>query len=663
MKQATPRCDTENRRSSRGLCFAIVAASAIYTMPVIAEPREVPQIPLKVSANRLEALFEEIMVKTGKREAFSEVKESTMSFSPLADMEAVRDEFVSAESEADLYYALIKLSNARRDRHLRVITVDDGLNAPDAPDVTAPVRVLPDYSDLDNPSFFIAKVGRGLSSPGVGDRIVEINGRSMSEYIDEFTHWISHSTYHGLYWQMARYMPRIRSDVPLNLYSDKLNLTLERRTGERYSVSLAYGDRSTHSVDVSHPGYAGFVRVMRRASFDVYVDWSRETILFRWWRFSRDALIDDINDLMVVAEQREWLDYDMIIDVTFSGGGSWGAFVIQRLVDRPFRTTFGNVRVSDAGRDLIRYYQGIRVGEDERDVFGIDLSRRWLRDWARTDGVRAVNRGEEYTPSVPFKLAHLPKDSDGIMHPAPVRFRGKIVIINGSSGGGSHLDQFVAMFADNDLATIVGLPTGGFSNTWEDLETLRIGNRPMVRFMWSIGHTIRPNGEVLEGNPAWPDVYVPITPENFRSYHENLLREAFLAFTRVPGREVEVTRSAQGDRNGVATHEGDGGLRHYSLEEMDELSSRKGQKSAIVFVNRIQDEISLYWLDDDGDEFHRGALGAGESMTVQTFEVRVWIVKNRRGDVLGAFQAQSETGEAVIPSTVTTRPRATRSLD
>ena len=34
----------------------------------------------------------------------------------------------------------------------------------------------------------------------------------------------------------------------------------------------------------------------------------------------------------------------------------------------------------------------------------------------------------------------------------------------------------------------------------------------MVQFQWSIGHTIRPNGEVLAGNPAQPDIYIPLTP-------------------------------------------------------------------------------------------------------------------------------------------------------
>ena len=163
---------------------------------------------------------------------------------------------------------------------------------------------------------------------------------------------------------------------------------------------------------------------------------------------------------------------------------------------------------------------------DTPDIFGLNLSRSWLYDWARTDATEAIRRGDEYTPPVPFKLAHLPKDSDGILQPAPLHFSGPVAIINGGVWGGSHLDQFVAMLVDNDLAVFVGMPTGGFSNTWEGDEVLRFPftRRPVVSFQWSIGHTIRPNGEILEGNPAQPDIYIPLTRQNFQEYHPNTAR-------------------------------------------------------------------------------------------------------------------------------------------
>ena len=86
--------------------------------------------PPELSVVQLGELFDEIIRKTEQREAFSEIKESNVGFSALEDMKKLRSEFSRAETEAELYYALWKLSNARRDAHLRVGPVDGGLQIP-----------------------------------------------------------------------------------------------------------------------------------------------------------------------------------------------------------------------------------------------------------------------------------------------------------------------------------------------------------------------------------------------------------------------------------------------------------------------------------------------------------------------------------------------------
>ncbi len=479
----------------------------------------------------LETLFDEIITKTERREAFSEIKEKNIRFSAIGDMRALRQEFLAAETELDLWFALVKLSNARRDTHLAVIPVDGGLKPPERrPCVSAPIRVLPEILDIRNPTFFIASVEGGVTSPQVGDVILGVNGRSMKEHIEEFVPFIRHSTLPGLYWEIARHLPRRLHSFPLNLYSERLYLTLERSSGERYDVSLPYGDdcRSFSQILRLADPYPGFVRVMERVNFNVLVDNSRKLVLLEWLDFERDDLIHDIPAMMEYAEEEGLLDYDIVIDVTWTGGGSGGAYAIQRLVDRPFRSTFGNVRLSDLGQELVNRYSNRTPDSNAPEIFGLNLSRSWLYDWARTDGEKAIDRGNEFTAPVPFKLAHLPKDSDGILRPAPVHFRGDIVIVNARTQGGSHLDQFVAMFVDNDLATFLGVPTGGYSNTWEGLEVLHFPgtSQPVIRFMWSIGHTIRPNGAVLEGNPAQPDIYLPVSRQNYREYHQMLVETA-----------------------------------------------------------------------------------------------------------------------------------------
>ena len=448
----------------------------------------------------------------------------------MEDMKKLRDEFVASETDLELYFALVKLSNARRDRHLWVEPVHGGLEPPEfRPCVSAPIMVLPEIPEDQedgNPIFFIAQIGEGLSSPDPGDVIVGVNGRSMEEYLAEFIPWTSHSTLPGLYWQLADDLPQRVTRIPQHLYSDELKLSLERPSGQRYDVNLSYSSRCSRYL--FQPSYSGFDWIMERDNFNVLLDRDRRIVLLQWLDFELEELIQDIDDLMEYAEDDQLLDHDLVIDVTYSGGGSGGAFAIQRLVDRPFRPTYGNVRLSDLGKDLIRYYAGREPRTDAPDIFGLNLSRSWLIDWARTDASDAIRRGEEYTPPVPFKLAHLPKDSEGILKPAEVHFSGRAAIINARTWGGSHLDQFVAMFVDNDLAVYLGVPTGGFSNTWELEEVLYHPEtgRPLVNFMWTVGHTIRPNGEVLEGNPAQPHTRIPITRENYGNYHQLLLDAA-----------------------------------------------------------------------------------------------------------------------------------------
>ena len=51
----------------------------------------------------------------------------------------------------------------------------------------------------------------------------------------------------------------------------------------------------------------------------------------------------------------------------------------------------------------------------------------WLLDWLDNEVTDSVISGATYSNSVPFKLAHAPKDSDGILQPAIPHFRGRMI--------------------------------------------------------------------------------------------------------------------------------------------------------------------------------------------------------------------------------------------
>ena len=85
-----------------------------------------------------------------------------------------------------------------------------------------------------------------------------------------------------------------------------------------------------------------------------------------------------------------------------------GAYAIQRLSPKPFKTTFGNLRISDIVPDFIAMMRKKKAaGEAMTAVDGGD----WLMDWLETDVIQAIEKGRDYSNNVPFKSSHLPKDS------------------------------------------------------------------------------------------------------------------------------------------------------------------------------------------------------------------------------------------------------------
>ena len=490
------------------------------------------------------ALFDNIMALTAAREAFSPFKIEHWGAHPLESMAAYRDEFIAADTEEALYYALAKVSNARNDRHLDVALVPGGLRLAESaglevvggevePVYVAPVRIRPDYSD---PSvYFVADVSEDHShfpdgSVEPGDRVISVNGRPMAEYEKAVRPYQASSYRPNLRWRMAEDITARSAIMPPSFYGEGLELELESENGTVISVTLPYlHPDDIPWADLSEPNYPGFKLEHTTPTYDLYLPEDGGSVLILTWYGFRETMIADVDELMELAAQRGWLDHDLIIDGTRSRGGSAGAYAVQRFTPKPFKTTFGNLRISDVVPLFTEEKRAEIAGGGSMDS-GVPEAMddgSWLMDWLDTDVADAIAAGDEYTNNVPFKLAHAPKDSDGILQPAPVHFRGRLVGFFVPRRG-SHLDQFASIIKDNDLGPMIGMTPGGYSNTWEWDEVLYFPgtDQPVVRFMWDVGHSIRPNGEILEGNPAHPDELVLLTRENFRTYYAELLEHA-----------------------------------------------------------------------------------------------------------------------------------------
>jgi hypothetical protein len=486
---------------------------------------------------------------TARREAFSVPKQEALAYDPLEEMASLRGEVVAAESEEDLFYALLKLSNARRDRHLSVSLVDggirppftDGLESDGEPETVepreAPVRFLPDFGD-DEGGYFVSDValsseeGERLTQ-GVepGDRLVAVNGVLAEEMEEVLAPYVRHSSVPGLRWKLAQALSLRTAIFPPSFRGESLLVEVVKSDGSRASADLPYVQ--AHGLQWnghSEPAYDDFALEWSTPTYDLYLPIAgQRSLILQWHRFESSSLVQDIDRLVAFGDEHGLLDHAIIFDATRSGGGSLGAYAVQRIQPSRFKTTFGTLRLSDVIEPFIQEKRGEFEAQAVFDSGGPETvdDGSWLMDWLENDLINALEDGDSVTVPVPFKLAHAPKDSDGILEPAPVHFRGPLIVFSGPNGG-SHLDQFMSIVADNDLGHIIGMPAGGYSNTWEWYQVLTFPgtSEPVVGFMWSIGHTIRPNGEVLEGNPAPVDEWVPLTAENSGGYYDILLSRA-----------------------------------------------------------------------------------------------------------------------------------------
>jgi len=501
------------------------------------------------------ALFDTIVARTERREAFSPVKNERLGFDPITAMRALRHDVVAADTEEALYYALAQVSHARRDRHLDLFLVPGGLTLPDSagldvaggpdpePPRQAPVRIFPDYSDgAGEANYFVGDVTDGTEDL-IGSRVVSVNGVPVAAWHDSAAAFMRHSTLAALRWKLAEAMPLATAGFPPHLRGDSLRLVLTAADGREHHRTLPFADPATLTWSgIGEPNYPGLSLALTTPTFDLLTPDDGRPFLVLIWRGFRETMVADVDALIAFASERGLLDQALVMDVTRSRGGSLGAYAMQRLQPRPFRTTFGNLRISDITLPFIEDKRRDFAARDINDS-GVPETiddGTWLMEWLEDDVLGALERGDAYSNNVPFKLAHAPRDSDGILEPAPVHFRGAFGIISGPSGG-SHLDQFVSIVVDNGLGPVVGMPPGGYSNTWEWEEVLTFHgtDRPVVAFMWNIGHTIRPNGEIAEGNPADVDEWMPLTPDNVATYYEDMLSRVLELMgvepTAVPG--------------------------------------------------------------------------------------------------------------------------------
>jgi hypothetical protein len=205
------------------------------------------------------ALFEYLLEKTMARESFSPVKNQNLNLDIKKEMLRYRDELVAADTDEKLYYALAKISNARKDRHLKVSLVKGGLTLPETTGVDlynypipgakiphAPVRFAVDYKTPGKYFIFVSDYSKdiadfiGKNLPEIGDKLLAINRQPIADYRRAIEPYHRYSTTKGFWWKFAAWIPQKSYQFPPSFYRERVTYLLERKTGEKYSITLPY---------------------------------------------------------------------------------------------------------------------------------------------------------------------------------------------------------------------------------------------------------------------------------------------------------------------------------------------------------------------------------------------------------------------------------------
>lgn len=485
-------------------------------------------------------LFEHLVAATLRRQAISPAKNRLFGIDVARDMGRHRDALLDASTPAELWYALNLLSNTRHDRHLQVEAVPGGLTPP--ADIEA--RKIRNYGALDScgaprldielatdfggdrPRLFLAAVAPNLALPAgleIGAFLIAVNGLPLDQYIASIEPYHCYSTPTFFWYHLPHHIVRQGSELPA--HSQQLLLTFETASGP-VDITLPYRDPKSF-IPPRPIRYAGWSCLGEWDSCRLHLAPDAAIIALEWLGFG-PTLCADVDALMALCAEQGLLGHDLIFDASISRGGDYGGYLLRVLAKTRFRINLGDLRRCDAIAGIIEEV----LAEDDEALASGRLNQGqvaatgWRKRWLLEAVLPSLSE-DGSTPAVPFKCAHQPMDGDGWLEPAETHFTGPMVMLT-MPFGGSHIDQVAAQIADNQMCIAhIGMPLGGFSKTWVGTEILRLpSGQPIAAFQWSCGNTIRPNGEVLESNPAIPDRPFPVTRDNYRTHHADMLDQA-----------------------------------------------------------------------------------------------------------------------------------------
>ena len=126
----------------------------------------------------------------------------------------------------------------------------------------------------------------------------------------------------------------------------------------------------------------GFKLIHENIDAALYLNRVKKQAILEWYELEDTE--NSINSILKTAAKHKALNFDLVIDATHGSGGSRCELVVKALADKPFKTTFGNVKTLDKGF--------------------INSHKKSLGSRARAWVEKALDANKEYTSNEPFKL-------------------------------------------------------------------------------------------------------------------------------------------------------------------------------------------------------------------------------------------------------------------
>jgi len=88
-------------------------------------------------------------------------------------------------------------------------------------------------------------------------------------------------------------------------------------------------------------------------------------------------------------------------------------------------------------------------------------------------------------------------------------------------------------------------------------------------------------------------------------------------------------------------------------------TSKTGEPSALTFVNRLDEDVDLYWIDREGRHIRYGGIRAGAEREQSTYEGHIWLITSRSGEHLAVIEGASQPQTVLIDGEGTSTAKAT----